>query len=89
MLSQAASFPSPHYDGPFSAWSRHLQKEQYAILHCLLGEEYFTCHPDPRVRNSAGFVFLKAMDATQFLQEVEQLKSKFENTPTTSSNAIE
>ena len=41
-----ASFPSPHYDGPFSAWSRHLQIEQKQQLVELLGEDYFNNHKD-------------------------------------------
>tara|TARA_B110000090_G_C13243318_1_gene393422 strand:- start:342 stop:770 length:429 start_codon:yes stop_codon:yes gene_type:complete len=73
-----ASFPSPHYDGPFSAWAKHLQVEQKKQLVSLLGEEYFTNHADPRVRNASGFVFLRAMHAETFLKECEGLKSKFE-----------
>ena len=73
-----ASFPSPHYDGPFSAWARHLQYEQKKELQDLLGKDYFLHHADPRVRNAAGFVFLRAMHANTFLQECEGLKSKFE-----------
>ncbi len=75
---KAASFPSPHYDGPFSAWARHLQIQQKDQLKTLLGEDYFLNHKDMRVRNAKGFVFLKAMYADHFLQEVEELKSKFE-----------
>jgi 6-phosphogluconolactonase/glucosamine-6-phosphate isomerase/deaminase len=74
-----ASFPSPHYDGPFSAWSRHLQIEQKQQLVELLGEEYFSQHKDERVRNCHGFIFLRAMHAQTFLDECEGLKSKFEN----------
>ncbi len=73
-----ASFPSPHYDGPFSAWARQIQIDQRTKLGTLLGEDYFTYHKDPRVRNSKGFIFLKAMTAQKFLKEVEELKSKFE-----------
>jgi hypothetical protein len=74
-----ASFPSPSYDGPFSAWSRQLQRGQRDDLRTLLGEEFFSTHPDARVRDSAGFVFMKAMPAARFLKEVEELKSKFQN----------
>jgi len=73
-----ASFPSPYYDGPFSAWARHLQVEQKKELEDLLGKEYFDQHADPRVRSAHGFVFLKAMYADTFLAECEGLKSKFE-----------
>lgn len=27
-----ASFPSPHYDGPFSAWARQIQRDQRQML---------------------------------------------------------
>lgn len=74
-----ASFPSPLYDGPFSAWARQIQKDQREMLSILLGEEYFTNHVNPKVRDCSGFIFIHAMPATQFLAEVEELKSKFEN----------
>jgi hypothetical protein len=74
-----ASFPSPHFDGPFSAWSQQIQRDQRSMLGTLLGEDFFTQHRDPRVRDSAGFVFVHAMHASVFLKEVEELKSKFEN----------
>jgi hypothetical protein len=73
-----ASFPSPYYDGPFSLWSKHIQIKQKNILRTLLGEEYFQTHDNSRVRNSSGFVFIKAMHAKEFLNEVEQLKSTLE-----------
>jgi len=37
---KAASFPSPYYEGPFSAWARSLQREQKKILVTLLGKRY-------------------------------------------------
>jgi glucosamine-6-phosphate deaminase len=76
---KSASYPSPHYEGSFSAWSRHLQIQHRKTLSTLLGESFFTEHRDARVRESAGFIFLRAMHAIDFLKEVEELKSKFEN----------
>ena len=35
---KAASYPSPHYDGPFSLWAKHLQVEQKEALVDLLGK---------------------------------------------------
>ena len=75
---KAASYPSPHYDGPFSLWAKHLQVLQKEALVDLLGQEYFDSHRDPRVRAAGGFIFLRAMTAAQFLIEVEELKSKFQ-----------
>ena len=34
-----ASFPSPNYEGSFSAWASHIQKEQRRDLGVLIGEE--------------------------------------------------
>merc|ERR1712000_377515 len=51
---KAASFPSPYHDGPFSSWSRSIQKRQKRLLRILLGEEYFQNHTNPRIRSSSG-----------------------------------
>jgi glucosamine-6-phosphate deaminase len=76
---KAASFPSPYHDGPFSSWAVAIQQKQFRLLQTLLGTEYFATHQNERVRNAAGFVFIKAMYASKFLQEVEELQSKIEN----------
>lgn len=76
---KAASFPSPYYDGPFSAWARQIQKDQRKMLSTLLGEEYFQTHSNPRIRDCTGFIFIHAMHVREFLKQVEELKSKFEN----------
>lgn len=83
---KAASFPSPHYDGPFSAWARQLLMKQCTMLRTMLGDRFFADHPDPRIRNAAGFVFIKAMNADHFLREVEELRNKFENLSGTGTN---
>ncbi len=77
---KAASFPSPYYDGPFSAWARQLMLKQHIMVKKLLGDQYFEESTDPRIRKSSGFVFIKAMYADRFLKEVEELRSKFELT---------
>lgn len=76
---KAASFPSPYHDGPFSSWAVAIQQKQFKLLQTLLGPEFFSNHTNERVRNAAGFVFIKAMYANKFLQEVEELQSKIEN----------
>lgn len=76
---KTAAFPSPFHDGPFSEWSRELQATQSGLAHTLLGQQFFDLHEDERVREAEGFVFIKAMRAQQFLQEVEVLQNKFEN----------
>lgn len=74
-----ASFPSPYYPGPFSAWAKEIQQQQRKELGILLGEEFFTFHENEKLRNCEGFIFLRAMTSETFLREVEELKSKFEN----------
>jgi glucosamine-6-phosphate deaminase len=71
-----ASFPSPSYEGPFSAWASHIQKEQRKDLGVLIGEDWFQNHEVDAIRNSASFVFIKAMKSSIFLNEVEELKVK-------------
>ena len=73
-----ASYPSPYFDGPFSGWSCHLQRMQKDNLDVLLGEAFFREHPNHRVRNATGFVFIKAMPARRFLREVKGLESTVE-----------
>lgn len=73
-----ASFPSPLYEGPFSAWAKEIQLRQFRNMRTLLGAKYFEDHADPRVRSGEGFIFIKAMPAQQFLREVEDLRNKFE-----------
>ena len=73
-----ASFPSPYYDGPFSAWARQIQRNR-EMLEILLGEELFKNRKNSKVRDSQGLIFIQAMDVITFLDEVQELKSKFEN----------
>jgi glucosamine-6-phosphate deaminase len=75
----AASFPSPYFDGPFSAWAKLIQQKQREKLGILLGEAFFKDHEDERVRSANGFVFIKGMTLEQFLSEVEELKSRFQS----------
>jgi len=66
-----ASYPSALYDGPFSGWSRTLQENQCRDMQKLLGRDCNLLGD-----TDGGFIFIKAMSATQFLQEVERLKSQ-------------
>lgn len=49
----------------------------------IVGDDFFTQHSDERVCTSGGFIFIKAMYANNFLQQVEDLRNKFENIATT------
>lgn len=77
--TQTASFPSPEHDGTFSEWSAASQREQRRQLGVALGEEFFASYPDPRVRNSTGYVFLKEMDRETMGRSAAQLRSRIES----------
>lgn len=73
-----ASFPSHQFDGPFSKLSVQIQKEQLQTMCTLLGNDFFDSHPDERIRNAAGLLFLKQMDTKTFLDNAQALKKQTE-----------
>lgn len=75
---KAASFPAPDYDGPFSEWSELSQRGQREELGIVLGEEYFANHSDPKVRASTGYIFLKEMPKSSFINGAQELKGRIE-----------
>lgn len=77
--TQTASFPSPEHDGTFSSWSAASQREQRQQLGVVLGEAFFASHPDPKVRASTGYVFLKEMDRPTFINSAAQIRGRVEN----------
>ena len=75
---KTASFPPTNYDGPFSGLAEKIQRNQYEDLKTLLGENYFKMHPNPRLRQAKGFIFIKEMDPRQFFGQAQELKSRIE-----------
>ena len=74
-----ASFPSYAHNGPFSDLAQKIQQEQYAdILKVALGREWFHSHPEPLVRATRGFVFLKEMTLDEFYAQSRELQSATE-----------
>jgi glucosamine-6-phosphate deaminase len=69
-----ASFPSPFYDGDFSALTNVIQREQFQDLKTLLGEDYFIKNSNPELKNAAGFVFLNQMALNDFYRRAEDLQ---------------
>jgi glucosamine-6-phosphate deaminase len=63
---RSASFPSPDHDGPFSELARRIQADQYRMVKCCLGNEYFLKNPHPRLRAAHGMIFLKEMNLPEF-----------------------
>jgi glucosamine-6-phosphate deaminase len=76
---RGASFPSYELDGPFSQLAQKIQVEQYQMLKTCLGREYFNEHPSPLIRATRGFVFLRAMNLSEFHETCMQLKRTAEN----------
>jgi glucosamine-6-phosphate deaminase len=74
----AASFPSYEHDGPFSELAQKIQVEQYAMVKCCLGNDFFLKHTHPRLRASRGLIFLKEMELTSFFEKVRELKKRTE-----------
>lgn len=75
---KAASFPAPDYDGPFSEWSELSQRSQRQELGILLGEDYFFNHADSKIRASTGYIFLKEMSKSSFINGAQELKWRIE-----------
>ncbi len=74
-LSQVdASFPSPEYDGPFSALARKIWVEQLKAIQLVLGKNYFYENPHPRIRAAHGLVFFREMSAEEFLGQARALE---------------
>jgi hypothetical protein len=55
------------------------QREQRQQLGVVLGEAFFASHPNPKVRASTGYVFLKEMDRATFANSAAQLRGRIES----------
>ena len=74
-----ASFPSYEHDGPFSELAQKIQVEQYQMLKCCLGREYFYEHPSALMRATRGFVFLQKMNLEELYERSRELARSTEN----------
>jgi glucosamine-6-phosphate deaminase len=74
-----AEFPAYEIQGPFCAMSQKVQVEQYAMIECALGYEWFHNHASPLIRATRGLVFLKEMSLTELLEESRALRKSAEN----------
>jgi glucosamine-6-phosphate deaminase len=54
-----AAFPSQDFKGPFSKLAEKFQRDQFNQLKKVLGTDFFKNHPDQRVRNAKGFIFIQ------------------------------
>lgn len=54
-----AAFPSKDFHGPFSQLSEKIMREQYIQLKNNLPDDFLKNHPDYRMRNAKGFIWIK------------------------------
>ena len=47
-------------------------RHQLKLIHTLFGADFFVSHPDSRLRDAAGFVFLKQMSKDEFCDKNRQ-----------------
>jgi len=73
-----ASFPSPFFEGDFSALTTLIQREQLAELKVLLGADYFEKNPIPELKNAYGLIFLNKMNIDELYQRAEDLHKAIE-----------
>jgi len=74
-----AEFPAYEIQGPFCSMSQRVQVQQYDMVECALGYEWFHKHPSELIRATRGLVFLREMTVEQLLAESSALKKQAEN----------
>lgn len=62
-----AEFPNPDFDGPFSELAESIWVKQLKDVQLILGKDYFYENTHPLIRATHGLLFLKQMNATDFL----------------------
>jgi glucosamine-6-phosphate deaminase len=74
----ASIFPRYEHDGPLVELAQKIQVKQFRQMTTLLGKDYFSEHPSPLLRTTAGMVYLKRMTADEFFNVAGELKKSFE-----------
>jgi glucosamine-6-phosphate deaminase len=69
-----ASFPSYEYDGKFSELTRRIWVKQLKQIQLLLGKNFFYENDHPLVRATHGLVYIKEMNAEQFIVMARELE---------------
>jgi len=73
MLS-TASFPSYEYDGKFSELTRKIWVKQLKQIQLLLGKNFFYENDHPLIRATHGLLYIKEMNADQFITMARELE---------------
>lgn len=74
-----AEFPAYEIQGPFCKMSQKVQVEQYEMIECALGYQWFHKHPSPLIRATRGLVFMREMSVEQLMEESRGLRRQAEN----------
>jgi glucosamine-6-phosphate deaminase len=69
-----ASFPSYEYDGKFSELTRRIWVKQLKQIQLVLGKNFFYENDHPLVRATHGLVYIKEMNAGQFIEMASELE---------------
>jgi glucosamine-6-phosphate deaminase len=76
-----ASFPSYEYDGKFSDLTQRIWVQQLKQIQYVLGKDYFYENELPLIRATHGMVYLKEMNAKQFVDLARELENAMEENP--------
>ena len=78
-LSQVnASFPSYQLDGKFSDLTQRVWMEQHKQIQFLLGKNFFYENDHPLLRATHGLIYMRELNATDFLREALSLGKSVE-----------
>ena len=76
-----ASFPSHEYDGKFSDLAQRIWVQQMKQIQYVLGKNFFYEHPLPLIRATHGMIYLREMNAGEFVALAEELERTMEENP--------
>ncbi|MBQ8957619.1 MAG: hypothetical protein IJ057_03825 [Bacteroidales bacterium] len=74
-----AEFPNPDFDGPFSDLAEQIWVKQLKDIQLVLGKNYFYENRHPLIRATHGLLFLKEMNANEFVALAEEMARRIEN----------
>lgn len=76
-----ASFPSYAYDGKFSELTQKIWVQQLKQVQYVLGKNFFYENQHPLLRATHGMIYLKELNAAQFVRIAEALEEAVEKSP--------
>lgn len=76
-----ASFPSYEYDGKFSVLTQNIWVQQLKQIQYVLGKNFFYENELPLIRASHGMIYMKELNADEFVKLAEELEKTMEENP--------